>query len=206
MAPSDPPPASSNTPQTSKSTPQSASYCVPCMACSWTVTDYWSRSGGGFDDGGNDTLRAPFFRAMTRAAAVGGSIYVVSDADGSDSDILSVGMWFGPGQKARTHMKEGWMEFYGALTPQAREWWEVVYQSTHEDKVDALLGSKRMSETASRLLLRQSTDMVHHFGEGESMNRTTYRPWTIDPNFAFYLRNNIIIHPITARHLYIEKK
>jgi hypothetical protein len=52
--------------------------------------------------GGNETLRESFFRAMTRATAVGGSIYVVGDADGSASDILSVGMWFGPGQKALT--------------------------------------------------------------------------------------------------------
>ncbi|KAF8171469.1 hypothetical protein BJ912DRAFT_995608 [Pholiota molesta] len=94
--------------------------------------------------GGNDTLRAPFFRAMTRAAAVGGAIYVVSDADGSAPDILSVGMWFGPGQKALTtefQMKEGWMEFYGALTPRngGKSWY---YQSNHEDKVDALLGPK----------------------------------------------------------------
>jgi hypothetical protein len=51
--------------------------------------------------GGNENLRESFFRAMTRATAVGGSIYVVSDAEGSD-DILSVGMWFGPGQKALT--------------------------------------------------------------------------------------------------------
>ncbi|KAF8171461.1 hypothetical protein BJ912DRAFT_995563 [Pholiota molesta] len=120
--------------------------------------------------GGNETLREPFFRAMTRATAVGGSIYVVSDADGSDSDILSVGMWFGPGQKALTtesQMKEGWMDFYSALTPQAREWWEVVYQSNHEDKVDALLGLKYVDGWFANLI---ATDPIHQRkGYGSTM-------------------------------------
>jgi hypothetical protein len=44
----------------------------------------------------NDALREPLFRAMIGAGVVDGTFFAASD--GTDGEIVSVGIWFPPGK------------------------------------------------------------------------------------------------------------
>ncbi|KAI0312375.1 acyl-CoA N-acyltransferase [Amylostereum chailletii] len=96
--------------------------------------------------GDNPELIPAFFRSMLRAGALEGSYYVVDDDAGK---ILTIGLWFGPGQEmfsrqgwpsVEAQRAAGWNDFFAALSPEAQHWWNAVFHKKHGDMIQTHLG------------------------------------------------------------------
>ncbi|KZT23591.1 hypothetical protein NEOLEDRAFT_1136387 [Neolentinus lepideus HHB14362 ss-1] len=81
--------------------------------------------------GGDWSLHAPFLRAVARATALQGEIYVVRDP--VTKKILSYGCWFGPGNDlfATEEQKAlGFNEVFSSVSEKAQYWCTHTYPET----------------------------------------------------------------------------
>ncbi|KAJ4483693.1 hypothetical protein J3R30DRAFT_3241509, partial [Lentinula aciculospora] len=76
--------------------------------------------------GDNPTLDEPLWRAMVRAGFHSGAVYVATD-DIDPNPIMSIGVWFGPGNVLEQSHREdqrvlGYPKSFLKLSPECREW------------------------------------------------------------------------------------
>ncbi|EPQ52571.1 hypothetical protein GLOTRDRAFT_46618, partial [Gloeophyllum trabeum ATCC 11539] len=87
--------------------------------------------------GGDWSLHSPLFRAMIRASALEGEIYVVKDPE--SKVIVSSGFWFPPRRElfgTEDQRALGFNDFFSKLSPESQYWWQNTYPQTM-DKFNA---------------------------------------------------------------------
>ncbi|RDB15005.1 hypothetical protein Hypma_003724 [Hypsizygus marmoreus] len=95
-----------------------------------------------FLTGGNRSLVRPQFAANARAAALGGEIEVAT-LGLQPSDIVGVGIWFGPGQAPMSTQEQreaGWDAFITNLSADLNKWWLEYLLPTLGRLADESLG------------------------------------------------------------------
>ncbi|EJD00203.1 uncharacterized protein FOMMEDRAFT_142582 [Fomitiporia mediterranea MF3/22] len=109
--------------------------------------------------GGDDSLKAPLYRCMLRAAALEGMFYVAGD--GSDA-IHTVAIWFAPGVKflgSAEQREAGFNELFASLPQAAKDWWMNDYRKTTEDYLNSVIGQEKILN--SWYCNTVATDPVH---------------------------------------------
>ncbi|KAL0961084.1 hypothetical protein HGRIS_006067 [Hohenbuehelia grisea] len=96
--------------------------------------------------GNRPELRAAFFRSMLKAGTLEGQIYIV---ELENKDIVSVGLWFGPGMEVMKTVGQralGWNAFWDSLTPDTRDWWAYLNKTT-DGMVDDSVGKEPLLDS-----------------------------------------------------------
>ncbi|KAJ7923057.1 hypothetical protein B0H13DRAFT_1865366 [Mycena leptocephala] len=91
--------------------------------------------------GGDLSLLSAFFRASIRAGALGGEIYVATEAADS-SMIRGMALWWGPGVKRSAQQRREFHAFVSQLSPEAQEWHSTVYRPDFANLTEKLLGPR----------------------------------------------------------------
>ncbi|KAJ7770897.1 hypothetical protein DFH07DRAFT_259012 [Mycena maculata] len=94
--------------------------------------------------GGNDlSLLDAFFGASIRAGALGGKLYVATEA-ADTSVIRGMALWYGPGAESFSteEEREKLLVFTSRLSPEAQEWHRTVYRLGFRNLTEKLLGRR----------------------------------------------------------------
>ncbi|PPQ80302.1 hypothetical protein CVT26_008830 [Gymnopilus dilepis] len=89
--------------------------------------------------GGNKDLESLLFRAMTRAGALAGHLYVL---ESHQEGILSVALWYPPGRKlfgSEEERKLGFEELLSNVDEEARSWWTISHPKRMADFLERWL-------------------------------------------------------------------
>ncbi|KAL4258379.1 hypothetical protein AB1N83_008837 [Pleurotus pulmonarius] len=108
--------------------------------------------------GRNVNLEALLLRSMVRAAALEGTIYVVTDVYNT---ILSVGVCFQPGTRmfsSEAQRALGWDEFFQKISEEARDWWTTQIFRKHREALNDHLGAHYLDSWFANII---ATDPEH---------------------------------------------